>query len=120
MVDGKRARGCLVTNSLVEFATRDPELAGMFQLHLACLQTSFAAALVRARAEGELRPGGDPESAAMLVAVMQGMNVMARNRAGCCRTWPMQRSRALPPRRREREASFGSALSSWPAWRPGP
>jgi TetR/AcrR family transcriptional regulator, transcriptional repressor for nem operon len=32
MVEGKRQWGCLITNSLVEFAARDPELAGMFQL----------------------------------------------------------------------------------------
>ncbi|HET9082212.1 MAG TPA: TetR/AcrR family transcriptional regulator [Trebonia sp.] len=82
MADGKRARGCLITNSLVEFAVSDPELAGMFQLHLARLQTSFAAALARARADGELRPGAGPESAGMLVAVVQGMNVMARGRPG--------------------------------------
>jgi TetR/AcrR family transcriptional repressor of nem operon len=82
MVDGKRVWGCLVTNSLVEFAARDPELAGMFQLHLARLQTSFAAALARARADGELRPGAGPEAAGMLVAVVQGMNVMAKSRPG--------------------------------------
>jgi TetR/AcrR family transcriptional repressor of nem operon len=82
MVDGKRARGCLITNSLVEFAARDPELSGMFQVHLARLQTSFAAALARARAEGELRPGAGPESAGLLVAVVQGMNVMAKSRPG--------------------------------------
>jgi TetR/AcrR family transcriptional repressor of nem operon len=82
MVDGKRAWGCLVTNSLVEFAARDRELAGMFQLHLARLQTSFAAALARARADGELRQGAGPESAGMLVAVVQGMNVMAKGLPG--------------------------------------
>jgi TetR/AcrR family transcriptional repressor of nem operon len=82
MVDGKRARGCLITNSLVEFAARDPELVKMFQLHLARLQTSFAAALARARADGELRPGAGPESAGMLVAVVQGMNVLAKSRPG--------------------------------------
>lgn len=82
MVDGKRARGCLITNSLVELAARDPELAGMFQVHLARLQTSFAAALTRARVDGELRPGAGPESAGMLVAVVQGMNVMAKSRPG--------------------------------------
>jgi TetR/AcrR family transcriptional repressor of nem operon len=82
MVEGKRVRGCLITNSLVEFAARDPELAGMFQVHLARLQTSFAAALARARADGELRPGAGPESAGMLVAVVQGMNVMAKSRPG--------------------------------------
>ncbi|MCL2586279.1 MAG: TetR/AcrR family transcriptional regulator [Streptosporangiales bacterium] len=82
MVDGKRSRGCLITNSLVEFAARDPELAAMFQVHLARLQTSFAAALARARSEGELRPGAGPESADMLVAVVQGMNVLAKSRPG--------------------------------------
>jgi TetR/AcrR family transcriptional repressor of nem operon len=82
MVEGKRAWGCLITNSVVEFAARDPELAGMFQLHLARLQTSFAAALARARADGELRPGAGPESAIMLVAVVQGMNVIAKTRPG--------------------------------------
>ncbi|HEY6497639.1 MAG TPA: TetR/AcrR family transcriptional regulator [Trebonia sp.] len=82
MVDGKRAWGCLITNSSIELAARDPELAAMFQLHLARLQTSFAAALARARADGELRPGAGPESAGMLVAVVQGMNVMAKGRPG--------------------------------------
>jgi TetR/AcrR family transcriptional repressor of nem operon len=82
MVDGKRAWGCLITNSSIELAARDPELAATFQLHLARLQTSFAAALARARADGELRPGAGPESAGMLVAVVQGMNVMAKGRPG--------------------------------------
>ena len=114
MVDGKRARGCLITNSLVEFAARDPELAGLFQLHLARLQTSFAAALARARADGELRPGAGPESAGMLVAVVQGMNVMAKA--------------ARPPgpagrRRRDarRAGRLGSgSLSAQPPARDGP
>jgi hypothetical protein len=61
---------------------RDPELSGMFQLHLARLETSFAAALARARADGELRPGAGPESASMLLAVVQGMNVMAKGKPG--------------------------------------
>jgi TetR/AcrR family transcriptional repressor of nem operon len=82
MVDGKRQWGCLITNSVVEFATRDPELTGMFRLHLAKLQTSFAAALARARFDGELRSDAGPESAGMLVAVVQGMNVMAKSRPG--------------------------------------
>jgi TetR/AcrR family transcriptional repressor of nem operon len=82
MVDGKRRWGCLITNSTVELAQHDPGLAGMFQLHLARLETSFAGALARARADGELRPGVGPECAGMLVAVVQGMNVMARTRPG--------------------------------------
>ena len=82
MVDGRRRWGCLVTNSLVELAERDPELAGMFQQHLANLRTSFAGALARARAEGALRPGVGPESAYLLVAVVQGMNVLAKTQPG--------------------------------------
>jgi TetR/AcrR family transcriptional repressor of nem operon len=82
MVDGRRRWGCLLTNSLVELAERDPELAGLFQQHLANLRTSFAGALVRARAEGELHPGAGPESANLLVAVVQGMNVMAKTHPG--------------------------------------
>lgn len=82
MVDDRRRWGCLVTNSVVEFAGRDPELAGMFQVHLANLRTSFAAALTRARADGELRPSAGPDSADLLVAVVQGMNIMAKNRPG--------------------------------------
>jgi TetR/AcrR family transcriptional repressor of nem operon len=82
MVDGRRRWGCLITNSLVELAERDPELAGMFQQHLANLRTSFAGVLARARAAGELRPGAGPESAAFLVAVVQGMNVLAKTNPG--------------------------------------
>ncbi|MFC4949105.1 TetR/AcrR family transcriptional regulator [Pseudonocardia sp. GCM10023141] len=82
MVDGNRRWGCLITNSLVEFAARDPELAGMITLHVANLRAAFEAALTRAVAEGELRPGAGPESAAMLVAVVQGMNVIAKSSPG--------------------------------------
>jgi TetR/AcrR family transcriptional repressor of nem operon len=82
MVDGKRRWGCLITNSVVELAQRDPELAGLFAAHLTRLQASFAAALARAAEDGELRPGAGPESAGLLVAVVQGMNVMAKTRPG--------------------------------------
>jgi TetR/AcrR family transcriptional regulator, transcriptional repressor for nem operon len=54
----------------------------MFQLHLARLQTSFAAALALSRTDGELRQGAGPESAGMLAAVVQGMNVMAKGLPG--------------------------------------
>ncbi|GEL25101.1 TetR family transcriptional regulator [Pseudonocardia sulfidoxydans NBRC 16205] len=82
MVDGNRRWGCLITNSLVEFAERDPELAGLVGLHLANLRAAFEAALARAAAAGELRPGAGPEAAALLVAVAQGMNVLAKSRPG--------------------------------------
>jgi TetR/AcrR family transcriptional regulator, transcriptional repressor for nem operon len=82
MVDGRRRWGCLITNSLVEFADRDPELSALLELHLARLEESFAAALARARDDGELRPGAGPESAGLLLAVVQGMNVLAKGKPG--------------------------------------
>lgn len=82
MVDGRRRWGCLVTNSLVELTDRHPELAGVFDQHLSNLRTSFAGALTRARVAGELRPGAGPESAALLVAVVQGLNVIAKTNPG--------------------------------------
>ncbi len=82
MVDGDRRWGCLITNSLVEFATRDPELVGLMSLHLSNLRAAFASALTRASADGELRPGAGPESADLLVAVVQGMNVLAKSQPG--------------------------------------
>jgi TetR/AcrR family transcriptional repressor of nem operon len=82
MVDGERRWGCLITNSLVEFATRDPELADLLTTHLANLRAAFATALTRAAADGELRPGVDASSADLLVAVVQGMNVLAKSQPG--------------------------------------
>jgi TetR/AcrR family transcriptional repressor of nem operon len=83
MVDGNRRWGCLITNSLVEFAGRDPELTGIGAGHLANLRAAFAATLTRCAAAGHLRPDVDPEhAAALLVAVVQGMNVLAKSRPG--------------------------------------
>ncbi|MGD8790484.1 MAG: TetR/AcrR family transcriptional regulator [Burkholderiales bacterium] len=80
MVDGDRRFGCLITNSLVEFARNDPELAGMFDLHLARLETTFASALARARAGGEIRSDAGTEVARFLVTLVQGMNVLAKTK----------------------------------------
>lgn len=83
MVDGNRRWGCLITNSLVEFAAQDPELAGIVTGHLANLRAAFTATLTRSAAAGDLRPGIDPEqAAALLVAVVQGMNVLAKGQPG--------------------------------------
>jgi TetR/AcrR family transcriptional regulator, transcriptional repressor for nem operon len=80
MVDGKRRWGCLVTNSMVEFASRDAELSGIFQTHLARLEAAFAAALARARDAGEVGGDANDRAAAYLVTVVQGLNVLARTR----------------------------------------
>jgi TetR/AcrR family transcriptional regulator, transcriptional repressor for nem operon len=80
MVDGKRKWGCLITNTLVELAAREPDIAVKVELHFARLETAFASALTRAKAAGELNDGAGPEMAPYLVCVVQGLNVLARTR----------------------------------------
>jgi TetR/AcrR family transcriptional repressor of nem operon len=80
IVDGKRRWGCLVTNSLIELSTRDPEILTKVELHFARLETAFASALARSRAAGELPKGVGPERAPYLVCFVQGLNVLARTK----------------------------------------
>lgn len=81
MVDGKRQWGCLVTNSIVEFAMRDPEINEAFQLHLVRLETALASAIERAKQEGELASDVNAsEAASFLVCLIQGLNVLAKTR----------------------------------------
>jgi TetR/AcrR family transcriptional repressor of nem operon len=80
ILGGKRRWGCLITNSLIELAAREPEIASKVELHFARLETAFASALARARAAGELKPGVGPEIAPYLVCVVQGLNVLARTK----------------------------------------
>lgn len=79
MLDGRRKWGCLVTNSIVEFARRDTEIHAAFQLHIARLETAFAGALERGRQAGEIRADiSATEGAAFLVCTVQGLNVLAK------------------------------------------
>jgi TetR/AcrR family transcriptional regulator, transcriptional repressor for nem operon len=80
IVDGKRRWGCLITNSIVELAAREPEIAAKVEVHFARLETALASALARAQALGELTPGIGPERAPFLVCIVQGLNVLARTR----------------------------------------
>jgi TetR/AcrR family transcriptional repressor of nem operon len=78
IVDGKRRWGCLITNTLTEFAQRDPEIAAKIAVHLARVDAAFQTALARARSEGELAENVGPEQAAFLVCLLQGLNVLAK------------------------------------------
>jgi len=80
IVDGKRRWGCLVTNSLIELSTRDPQILTKVELHFARLETAFASALARSRAAGELPKEVGPERAPYLVCFVQGLNVLARTK----------------------------------------
>ncbi|MEV0235221.1 helix-turn-helix domain-containing protein [Nonomuraea sp. NPDC050786] len=72
-------RGCMVVNSAVEFASRDAAVAAKVAASWAGLETALAAALVRARAQGEIPPGKDPYALArFLLVLLQGLRVLGR------------------------------------------
>jgi TetR/AcrR family transcriptional repressor of nem operon len=80
IVDGKRRWGCLVTNTIVELAQRDPEIAAMVDLHLARLETALAGAINRARQAGEISKETSLDTAGFLVCMVQGLNVLAKTK----------------------------------------
>lgn len=80
IVEGRRQRGCMLTNSLIELGDRDPAVASKVMLNLTRLETAFAGALTRAVAAGEIAPDPGVNSAPYLVCLVQGLNVMANTR----------------------------------------
>ena len=80
ILGGKRQWGCLVTNTIVELAQRDPDIRAKLDIGLARLETAFAGAIARARQAGEIPGDTSLDSAAFLVCVVQGMNVLAKTR----------------------------------------
>lgn len=80
VVDGKRRWGCLVTNSAIEFAARDPQIAGIVKSHFENLELAFGAALERSRNAGEFIEDIQAGTAAGLVCLVQGLNVLAKTR----------------------------------------
>jgi TetR/AcrR family transcriptional repressor of nem operon len=74
-----RKRGCFVTNTAVELAPHDPVAARRVQASLDCLETALTAALLRARAQGELPADREPRALArMLVVLLQGIRVVGK------------------------------------------
>jgi TetR/AcrR family transcriptional repressor of nem operon len=72
-------RGCLVTNTAVELAPHDDELAKQVQTSWAYLETLLTATLTRARAQGELAPSAEPRALARtLLVFMQGIRVVGK------------------------------------------
>jgi TetR/AcrR family transcriptional regulator, transcriptional repressor for nem operon len=72
-------RGCLITNTVMELAPHEQEIArkvaGRFQM----AEEAFFTLLARAKQEGELAPGKDPRALArVLVTMMQGTIVMIK------------------------------------------
>ncbi|MFH2719527.1 TetR/AcrR family transcriptional regulator [Enterobacter hormaechei] len=79
MLDGRRRWGCLVTNSIVEFSSRDPDVSAAFRLHLERLEATLASAIERSRQAGEIRADVcAADGAIFLMCLIQGLNVMAK------------------------------------------
>jgi TetR/AcrR family transcriptional regulator, transcriptional repressor for nem operon len=74
-----RRRGCLVVNSAVELAGRDPATARRVAASWDTVETALTSALLRARAQGELAAGKDPRALArFLLVLLQGIRVLGR------------------------------------------
>lgn len=75
----RRPRGCLVTNSAAELASRDPETGTRVGAVLARIEAAFRRAVVRAQKAGEIDPGRSARALArFLTSSAQGLSVMAK------------------------------------------
>ena len=74
-----RPRGCLVTNSATELASRDRGTASRIGATLGRIEAAFHRAVLRAQAAGEIDPARDARALArFLTSSAQGLSVMAR------------------------------------------
>jgi TetR/AcrR family transcriptional regulator, transcriptional repressor for nem operon len=74
-----RPRGCLVTNSTAELASRDRGTATRVGAVLAKIEAAFHRAVVRAQKAGEIDPTRNPRALArFLTSSAQGLSVMAK------------------------------------------
>jgi TetR/AcrR family transcriptional regulator, transcriptional repressor for nem operon len=75
----ERRRGCLVVNTAVELAPRDPHAARRVAASWDTVETALTSALIRARAQGELATEKDPRALArFLLVLLQGIRVLGR------------------------------------------
>jgi TetR/AcrR family transcriptional repressor of nem operon len=75
-----RSRGCLVINSAIELARRDPETAMQVARHMGRMEEALKAALLRARDLGEIDSAHALRDLARVVTgAVQGMSVMAKS-----------------------------------------
>jgi TetR/AcrR family transcriptional repressor of nem operon len=73
---------CMMANTAMECAARDPEIAAKVAAHLTRLEDVFHRAIENATASGELRRGGDPRGLARyLTSSAQGLAVLGKSGA---------------------------------------
>jgi len=78
-LEPRRPRGCLVTNSAAELASRDRGAATRVGAVLAKIEAAFHRAVVRAQKAGEVDRARDPRALArFLTSSAQGLSVMAK------------------------------------------
>ncbi|MFJ8665441.1 TetR/AcrR family transcriptional regulator [Streptomyces sp. NPDC093600] len=77
--DETRLAGCFITNSAAELGPHDGAVARRVELNWEQIETLLHAALVRARAQGELPADRDPRAMArMLLVLMQGIRLVGK------------------------------------------
>jgi len=77
--DGFDARGCLVTNSVIELGRADAEVVSVIDRYYARYVAAFAGLITRAQAGGSIRRDLDADAVARwLLLTTQGMSVAAR------------------------------------------
>ncbi|MEV6909011.1 TetR/AcrR family transcriptional regulator [Amycolatopsis sp. NPDC051071] len=80
ILDESGRKGCFVVNAAMELMPRDPEVARVVERSWDRLELALRMALSRAKAQGELVPGADPETlAGFLLTVLQGMRVLSKS-----------------------------------------
>ena len=78
MADPQR-RGCLISNTVMELAPHELEIAGTLRQALKLAEDTFFKALARAKLQGELSSEKDPRALArFLTTMMQGTIVMIK------------------------------------------
>jgi TetR/AcrR family transcriptional repressor of nem operon len=79
IAESDHPRGCMLGNTATELAASDPAAHGIVRRAFAELEAAIAAALEHAQRAGEIAPGiVCTAHAQLLVALMQGLHVLAR------------------------------------------
>jgi TetR/AcrR family transcriptional regulator, transcriptional repressor for nem operon len=75
----QRERGCMVVNAAVELAAEDRAVARHVETSWHTLEVALTSALLRAKAQGELRDDAEPRRIArFLLVVLQGVRVVGK------------------------------------------